>query len=301
MESQSKITIKALRSLADMRVAAELQQVYWGDDIESVVPAHMLYTIVSYGGHALAAMDGNKMIGVLIGLLGTNIQDTDDRPAMANLLIASKRMVVLPEYRSGGLGYRLKLAQRDLAIKQGIRLVTWTFDPLRSPNAHLNLRKLGAISPVYHTNYYGTEAFGGLVQFGWSDRLRVDWWVTHNRVEERLNGKRADLKLSQYLDANATIINPAQQTGDFLAPSTTLNPPQGSFALVEIPLNIDAIMGIDEALMQSWQSHIRLVLSDLMNGGFVITDFLRDTLEGHDRAFYLLSRTAGAGDYFRLN
>lgn len=301
MESQSKITIKALHTLADMRVAAELQRVYWGDDVESVVPAHMLYSIVSYGGHALAAMDGDQMIGVLIGLLGTNIQDTEDRPAMANLLIASKRMVVLPEYRSGGLGYRLKLAQRDLAVKQGIRLVTWTFDPLRSPNAHLNLRKLGAISPVYHTNYYGTEAFGGLVQLGWSDRLRVDWWVTHNRVAERLNGKRADLKLSQYLDANGTIVNAAQHTGNFLTPSTSLVTPQGSFALVEIPLNIDAIAQADEGLMRGWQSHIRLVLSDLMNGGFVITDFLRDTLDGHDRAFYLLSRTAGVGDYFSLN
>jgi predicted GNAT superfamily acetyltransferase len=211
-------------------------------------------------------------------------------------------MVVLPEYRSGGLGYRMKLAQRDLAVKQGIRLVTWTFDPLRSPNAHLNLRKLGAICPVYHTNYYGTETFGGLVQFGWSDRLRVDWWVTHNRVEERLNRTRADLKLSQYLDANAVIVNAAQNDGGFLIPATTLATPPGSFALVEIPLNIDALAAADESLMRGWQEHIRLVLADLMNGGFVITDFLRDNFEGRGRAFYLLSRTGAAGeDYFSLN
>ncbi len=69
------------------------------------------------------------MVGVLIGFLGTNAEETE-RPAMANLQMVSKRMVVLPEYRGQGIGYNLKVVQRDLSIRQGIRLVTWTFDPL---------------------------------------------------------------------------------------------------------------------------------------------------------------------------
>jgi predicted GNAT superfamily acetyltransferase len=287
--------------LAELRAAADLQHVYWGDDGESVVPAHMMHTIVSYGGHVLAAMDGGgRMVGVLIGLIGTNTQEASDRPAMANLVIASKRMVVLPEYRSAGLGYRLKLAQRDLAIKDGIRLVTWTFDPLRSANAHLNLRKLGAISSVYHTNYYGTEPFGGLVQFGWSDRLRVDWWVTHRRVDERINGSRLDLKLAQYLDVGATVVNPTRFGGGYAEPTATLVPPSGAFALAEIPLNIDAIGEADPGLYRAWQGHIRAVLGDLLRGGFTITDFLRGAHEGRERAFYLLSANAGL-EPFSLN
>lgn len=293
MATDRTIQIKELHTLDEMREAAELQHVYWGNDSESIVPAHMLYTIATYGGHVIAAMDDNKMIGVLIGLLGTNVEEQNDRPAMANLLIASKRMVVLPEYRSGGLGYRLKLMQRDLAIKQGVRLVTWTFDPLRSANAHLNIRKLGTICQRYHVNYYGQTEFGGLVQHGWSDRLRVDWWVTNRRVQERLNGSRADLTLAQYMQGNATLVNPTHFNGQFIVPSGRVEQAFNSFALVEIPMDIDTIAKTDTALMKEWQAHIRVIFITLMGSGFIITDFLRDKHEGRDRAFYLLSRNLG--------
>lgn len=293
------VEIRVLRSLDELRAAVDLQRVYWGDDSESVVPAQMLHTIAAYGGHVIAAMDGTRMVGVLIGLLGTNVSEQNDRPAMANLLIASKRMVVLPEYRSGGLGYRLKLAQRELAIQQGVRLVTWTFDPLRAANAHLNIRKLGTVSERYHVNYYGTTEFGGLVQHGWSDRLRVDWWVTHRRVQERLTGNRTDLKLAQYMQGNATLVNPAGQHGRHLTPATRIEQPFGAFALVEIPMEIDRIAQEDVELYKAWQAHIRVIFISLMGSGFVVTDFLRDTQDGQQRAFYLLSR--GNGYDFSLN
>src|SRR5690606_1782525 len=112
------IEIRALHSLSDMAAAVDLQKSYWGDDLESVIPAHMLFSLANHGGHVLAALDGNQMAGVLVGFLGTNMEEPD-RPAMANLQIVSKRMVVLSEYRNRGLAYRLKLAQRDLAIRQG--------------------------------------------------------------------------------------------------------------------------------------------------------------------------------------
>ena len=49
-----------------------------------------------------------RVVGVLVGFLSTHQADPP-RPAMANLQIFSKRMVVLPEYRSQGIGYRLVL------------------------------------------------------------------------------------------------------------------------------------------------------------------------------------------------
>ena len=52
---------------------------------------------------------------------------------------------VLPEFR-GGLGYRLKLAQRERALAQGLDLIEWTFDPLQAMNAHFNFAKLGGVA-----------------------------------------------------------------------------------------------------------------------------------------------------------
>ncbi len=290
----AEVSIRALTTLDDMAEAVALQRLYWGDDLESVVPAHMLFTLASYGGHVLAAFYGSQMVGVLIGMLGTNIEQSH-RPAMANLLIASKRMVVLPEFRSHGIGYKLKLAQRAFAIQQGVRLVTWTFDPLRAANAHLNLRKLGGMCQKYQVNLYGTQDASGLAVFGASDRLHLDWWVTNRVVEERLNGTRAPMTLTHYLTVNTVIVNPTQADGgDFVRPSAGIRSPDGLFALVEVPLDWDSMITLAPALAQAWQRHTREVFTQMMQGeGYIVMDFMREVHEGRDRGFYVLSYNRG--------
>lgn len=290
--------IRALRTLDEMRQAVALQRVYWGDDLESVVPAHMLFSIASYGGHVLAAFDGDKMVGVLIGFLGTNMAESS-RPAMANLQFVSKRMVVLPEYRNQGLGYRLKVAQRDLAIKQGVRLIVWTFDPLFAVNAYLNIHKLGGICREFRQDYYGTEATGGLTVLGSSDRLVVEWWVTNRRVEERINGRRTELGLKHYLDANTPILNPTTLRTDGLCMPTN-NPARtfgSSMVLLEIPVDYSAIVQADPELARQWRTHSREQLSALLDAGYLVTDFLRELYEGRQRAFYLLSHSGPQFDF----
>jgi predicted GNAT superfamily acetyltransferase len=295
------IEIKPLYSLDEMRAAVDLQKVYWGDDLESVVPAHMLFSLANHGGHVLAAFDRDRMVGMLVGFLGTD-PDEADRPAMANLQLVSKRMVVLPEYRNQGIGFRLKKVQRNTAIKQGVRLVTWTFDPLLAANAHLNIRKLGAISQKYHEDYYGTSGEGGLATLGSSDRLLAEWWVTNRRVEERLHGNRGDLSLAQYLQADTTIINPTVYSDDgALLPSDQVNDPTGSLALLEIPVNYQALVHENVSLAHSWRAHVRVAFRRVLAQGFIVTDFLHDKYQGRDRAFYLLSYNGPQFETFTMN
>lgn len=295
---ESNIAIKTLYELEEIYQAAELQKIYWGESAESLVPAHMMFTITRIGGHVLAAMDGNRMVGLLIGLLGTNIE-MPDRPAMANLLIASKRMVVLPEYRGRGIGYQLKVKQRQIAIEQGVRLVTWTFDPLLAANAHLNLHKLGCICPKYLEDYYGTDESTGLVKLGSSDRLVVEWWVTNRRVKERLEGTRPAIRLEQFLESAAVIVNPSNIVDGIAHPVDNLRDPLGAFALLEIPTNYTAITESNPLLAKAWRVHTRAAFRYLLREGYIITDFLRTNHEGHDRGFYLLSYNSPAE--FNLN
>lgn len=294
-----EIVIKTLRHFEDMQPAVELQKVYWGDDAESLVPAHMLYSLAAHGGHVLGAFDGSHLVGVLIGFLGTS-EENETRPAMANLQVVSKRMVVLPEYRSHGVGYRLKLAQRDLAIKQGIRLVTWTFDPLLAPNAHLNVRKLGVVCHDYLINYYGTDDSPGLAQQGTSDRLLAEWWVTNRRVEERLNGQRIPLTLRHYFDAGTTVLN-ATQAAMFIEPPDEISTPNSSLALVEIPLNVPEMFQEAPELALRWRMHIREIFQRRFGAGDSVTDFVREAHDGRDRAFYVLSVGAGSDERYLLN
>jgi len=295
------IEIRPLRALDEMRPVVEMQKSYWGNDLESVIPAHMLFSIANHGGHVLTAFDGDRPVGVLVGFLSTNM-DEPKRPAMANLQIFSKRMVVLPEYRSQGIGYRLKLAQREIAITQGIRLVVWTFDPLLSLNAHLNIRKLGGICHTYLENYYGTSGEGGLAKLGTSDRLMLEWWVTNRRVEERISGSRKDLTLSHYLDANTPILNPSSLSHDgILLPAEKTAMPSGTFALLEIPARYPALEGSNPQLAKAWRLHIRQMFTVTFSHGFIVTDFLTEDYEGRERSFYLLSYNGPQADTLSMN
>ncbi|MFN8529886.1 MAG: GNAT family N-acetyltransferase [Anaerolineae bacterium] len=301
MSEKQAIAIRPVRALDELRAVVELQKTYWGENLESVIPAHMLFSIANYGGHVLTAYDGDRPVGVLVGFLGTNMEDPD-RPAMANLQIVSKRMVVLPEYRSHGIGTRLKLAQRDIAIRQGVRLIVWTFDPLLALNAHLNIRKLGAICPRYLVDYYGTDPEGGLAPLGSSDRLMVEWWVTHRRVEERIGGNRAPLTLAQYQEGQTIILNPPRVTDDGICiPANEFHQSNGSLALIEIPTNIPAVQKSNPDLAKAWRLHLRAVFTNVYQQGFIVTDFLRETYEGRDRAFYLVSYNGPQYESFRMN
>ncbi len=295
------ITIRPLHELDEMRPVVELQKIYWGGDLESVIPAHMLFSLANAGGHVLTAFDEGRPVGVLVGFLSTNIEEVD-RPAMANLQIFSKRMVVLPEYRGQGIGYRLKLEQRKIAIKQGIRLVVWTFDPLLAPNAHLNVRKLGAISNTYKENYYGTSSEGGLARLGTSDRLIAEWWVTNRRVEERIHGSRKDLTLSHYLEAETPILNPStlSHDGALLAAEAIANP-SGSLALIEIPTRYTTMETSNPQLALAWRMHIRQAFRQTMARGYIVTDFMTETYEGRERSFYLLSYSGPQFESFSMN
>ena len=283
----NEITIRRLKTVPEFDSVVELQRIYWQDGDDALVPSHMLFSISNHGGHVIGAFDGDRLVGVVLGFIGTDIdyEHPDARPAMANLLVLSKRMVILPEYRGHNLGFRLKMAQRDVALKQAIRLVTWTFDPLLAVNAHLNIRKLGGIVQQYKIDYYGPTHHKNLQ----ADRLIVEWWVTHRRVKERAKGSTNNLTLQQYFDVSTPVVNRADISGDLIRPRAMTDVPDSTFALIEIPSNFRKIELSEPNLVQDWRDHIREVFTKMMLGGYIVTDFVRGEFEGQDRTFYLLS------------
>ncbi len=293
----SEIVIRRLRTVTEFNQAVDLQTIYWGNSGDALVPMHMLHSLANHGGHVLGAYDGETMIGFVMGFIGTDIdyESVDARPAMANLLIMSKRMVVLPEYRGQNIGYRLKMTQRDVALKQAIRLVTWTFDPMLAPNAYLNIHKLGGVVQEYKVDYFGETDLPSLQ----ADRLVVEWWVTHQRVKERAKNGASKLSLQQYFDVNAPIVNRADASGDFLKPRQMTDVPDSTFALIEIPPNFREINRTDSDLAQAWRDHGREVFVKMFRGGYMVTDFVRGDYQGKSRTFYLLSHHSD--DDYRQN
>ena len=281
------IRIERLLTTAQFDQAVELQKIYWGEDAGNLVPRHMLHSIANYGGHILGAYDAQQLVGFVLGIIGTDsdVDDRDARPAMANLLIMSKRMLVVPQYRGRNIGFRLKMAQRNTALKQAIRLVTWTVDPMLAPNAHLNIRKLGAVIQRFSANHFGLPEPDSLR----ADRLIVDWWVTHRRVEERAKSRGKLLTLMHYFDVNAPIVNRADTGAEWLQPRRMTSVPSSTFALVEIPAEFRELEASERSLADEWRYHIRDVFSQMFAAGYIVTDFVSDNFEGRRRSFYLLS------------
>jgi predicted GNAT superfamily acetyltransferase len=100
----------------------------------------------------------------------------------------SDMLAVRPAFRGGRVGQALKWAQREDALRKGIRRITWTFDPMQAGNAHLNLELLGATVSHYLSNFYGVTSSAlhhGLP----TDRLLASWDLESRRVDALSRGE----------------------------------------------------------------------------------------------------------------
>lgn len=168
----SNISIREIDKIAEMRAVEELQKEVWGIPDIDVVPLTQLVAAKEAGGVLIGAFDGDTIVGFVYGF------PSFERGQLAH---HSHMLAVKPAYRNFDLGRRLKFAQRDHVKAQGIELITWTFDPLQSLNAHFNFNKLGVISDRYLPNFYGEDAASFLHQTG-TDRLWVSWFVERKPV-----------------------------------------------------------------------------------------------------------------------
>jgi predicted GNAT superfamily acetyltransferase len=285
---EDKISIRSLTIYEEMEQAEDLQRSVWPGSETDVIPAHLMLTMAHNGGVVLGAFDEDKLVGYILGFLGTDSQ-SPDRVAMARLKHCSHQLGVHPDYRNLGLGYRLKVAQRDAVIKDGIRLVSWTYDPLLSRNAHINIRLLGAVCHIYIREAYGSMRDGLNIGFP-SDRFYVEWWVTSSRVVTRLDGTRSPLDLAKFLSAGAQKLNPSTLgSDDLLRPDENPSSPQGNLLLVEIPPEYLEMKTRDSELASAWRFHTREIFEDLFEKGFLVTDFVYLKGESFPRSYYILS------------
>jgi predicted GNAT superfamily acetyltransferase len=163
--------IRPLDSAAEMAAASGVYRRAFGyAPSEAAIPPKLLLTLGRHGGLVLGAFAGTELVGFCYAFLARD-------PGAPELYLFSQSTAVLPEWQSTGVGRRLKWAQREYALAEGIELIRWTFDPLRARNAHVNFDVLGASSGTLLPDYYGVDAVGRDSGAA-SDRLLADWRLT---------------------------------------------------------------------------------------------------------------------------
>jgi predicted GNAT superfamily acetyltransferase len=267
-----RVEIKLLKSHEEYRECERLQMAVWGN---LGVGSEVLSVIQKYGGVVMGALVDGEIVGFICAFLARR---------HGGLIHWSHMMAVEPEHRDKGLGFRMKLAHRKLALEQGIKSICWTYDPLQSRNATLNICRLGARAEEYVPDCYGH--FPSVIEKGLpSDRLVVNWRIATARVEQRLKGT-VQPPSPTFPRVNETRLA-AQGMIENQKIRLELGQPR---LLVEIPTNTDEMRARALPLARRWRLETRRMFTRYIEAGYAIADFLPPTRATNGRCFYLLRR-----------
>lgn len=238
--------IRECTTFEDFAACIELQRLIWGfEDLDITVPRSFVITSKA-GGFTYGAFDPTgRMIGFSVAT-----------PALDEKLRSyyySQMLGVLPGHRDASVGMSLKLAQRDHALRTGLPLITWTFDPLQSRNAYLNIVKLGCVIRRYQVNYYGHGSTSALHSGLDTDRVFPEWWVRSEHVNDVLQGKPRSRR------------------------------PE---AVIEVPREIDPIKERNLEEAQRWQVRVRQSFQRYFSEGLYCAGFEADPQGGNSRYLF---------------
>lgn len=258
-----EINIRNLSGIKELRAAEQLQKEVWGfGDLETVHSGEMI-AVRETGGTIIGAFAGEHLIGFVFGFVGLE---------NGEITIHSHLAAVKPEWRGQQVGYRLKLAQREVALQQNIRLITWTYDPLQSLNAYFNFSRLGVTARKYHVDFYGSDVDILVTGIG-TDRLWAEWRLESSRVAERIDRASGHI---QSLSVDAIPLVTADQSGwPELNETTAISQADDApDLLIEIPRDIASIQKTDQELAKEWRDVTRLAFTTALATDYRVTEFM---------------------------
>jgi predicted GNAT superfamily acetyltransferase len=234
--AESEVAIRECISVEDFNQCVDLERSVWHDDDVGIMPIRLYMISKSCNAPTIGAFDN---AGKLVGFVHTSLALIG-----RHVVYHSHLAAVIEGLRHRDIGYRMKLAQRERALQAGIPLIIWTFDPLQSRNAHLNINKLGAVIRRYEVNYYSpgiSSVFDSNVP---ADRIFAEWWLSSPRVESALGGSPVDVK---------------EETGS-----------------VEIPEEINTVRDSSPEEHLDWRIRVREGFQLAFSRGDIVLGFARD-------------------------
>jgi predicted GNAT superfamily acetyltransferase len=266
------IRIEIAHDIDACAATVPIQEEIWSGDV--VVPPQLMLAVAHNGGFtALAYVDGDERpAGFVFGFLG--IYDYHFRHH-------SHMLAVRAPHRRSGVAVKLKEAQRDHCLDQGIDTVAWTMDPLEARNARFNFARLGAFARTYHRDFYG--AMPDKLNEGMpSDRLYIEWRIATDRADKRLRDAERPAPLD---DAEREAVRYLLRA-DGERPGLPEEPAGETHLLVAVPTEIQGVKARDRAIALEWRLALRAALEPAFAAGYAAVELLYST-DG-TRAAYVL-------------
>lgn len=271
-------TMRPFASLEDYRDCVRMQEAVWGEGFSERVSMAILKVSQRLGGVAAGAYDAQgDLAGFVFGMTGVEA---------GRLVHWSDMLAVRPGLRDAGLGRQLKAYQRDRMLDLGVTRMYWTFDPLVSRNAHLNLARLGAVGAEYVQDMYGASDSRLHAGIG-TDRFVARWDLDAERVRQRLSG--AELGVTDVPADAVHLVRPANP-GDPLSPpdpTTVPLPSETTRALAcAIPADIQTLKTAHPSTATAWREATRSALGEALANGYEARELVR----GEAYSTYVLTR-----------
>lgn len=269
-----QVQIRPLKTEQEFRACERIQNIVWGN---VGVSGELLSVTQKYGGAVLGSVIHGRVVGFIYAFLARR---------HGRLIHWSHLMAVEPKHRDLGLGFRMKQAHRKLAMADGITSICWTYDPLQSRNAALNIARLGGRAEDYIPNCYGR--FPSAIEQGLeSDRFVVNWRIRTAAVERRMQGRRPSVAaMLRAPRINETRLNasgfPENSRIRFDLSQPTL--------LAEIPAQTDLMRARSIGLARRWRLETRAIFLKYLRLGYRAEDFVAPCPASDGRSFYVFRR-----------
>jgi predicted GNAT superfamily acetyltransferase len=251
----ANVQVRSLASLDEADEAIKVMIATWGD--HQLIPVEVFRAFQMSGNLVQGAFRGAEMVGFTLAWWGRDDEGWH---------LHSHMSAVLPDVRSAGVGFALKLAQRAEALDAGVPLIRWTFDPLQSRNAYFNLAKLGAVADAFHRDFYG-QMPDDLNAGDRSDRLVVRW---------DLEPVLPTAAPSEPADA-VEVLARAETVGEAPVPKAGGAPDPDRPALVRIPRDYPAIKEQAPDLAERWREASAATFRACFEAGLIATGYTKDS------------------------
>lgn len=248
--------IRTLKSGNEMKLVQKLEEEVWQ---MNGIPIHQTVTAAKNGGIILGAFDQEILVGFSYGFTGFDKN---------KVYLCSHMLGIHPDYQEKGIGAKLKAEQKKVAAEMGYELIIWTFDPLETRNAYLNLNKLRGICSTYIEDCYG-EMEDGLNSGLPSDRFKIDWWINSGHVEN-------SQIIEEILSNEGVRLFSWETTSSGLPKLGDIEPGLANLArmdqplLVPVPSNFQDLKKANLELAIEWRLKTREIFQHLFQAGYAV-------------------------------
>lgn len=261
------LVVRDLDGVADLEALAELFQLVWSaPTVDEVINSSTMRALAHAGNYVAGAYRSGELLGGAVGFLGLDADGVHLHSHVAG---------VRPGGQSKGVGRALKQHQRVWALRRGIRRVYWTFDPLVSRNAYLNLQKLGGLPEAYLPNFYG-ELNDGINSGEATDRLCLRWQLDSPRAVAAARDQLTAPDAAALRAAGAVAI--VDRVGDNPVTHDEGSPAAagGAPLLVALPPDIEELRARRPEVAAAWRDTVRRALVGALESGYRFDGFARD-------------------------